>query len=167
MLLLSACVNDINAIKKVTFKSTDPDQRTEYLHIFETEDALPKFKLFAPLAESYSKPENITKFKKGVRVDFYTEDGEIETILTGLYGEINQSQGTMRILDSVQLYNPAKEQTMYTEALYWNQKDSLIFTDKMVMIKSPKELLYGKGIRAKQDFSFYEFIEPQGKILTK
>jgi hypothetical protein len=56
---------------------------------------------------------------------------------------------------------------MYTEALYWNQKDSLIFTDKMVMIKSPKELLYGKGIKAKQDFSYYEFIEPQGKILTK
>lgn len=167
ILILGACVNDMNTIKKVTFKSTDPDQRTENLHIFETENAQPKFKLFAPLAESYSAPENITKFKKGIRVDFYTEDGEIETILTGLYGEINQTKGTMRVLDSVQLYNPSKQQTMYTEALYWNQKDSLIFTDKMVMIKSPKELLYGKGIKAKQDFSYYEFIEPQGKILTK
>jgi hypothetical protein len=37
----------------------------------------------------------------------------------------------------------------------------------MVMIKSPTELIYGKGIRAKQDFSYYEFLEPQGRISIK
>lgn len=166
LLILAACVNDLDKIKKITFKSTDPDQKTEELYILQTEAGFPQFKLYAPLAEAYSKPESITKFRKGIRVNFYDEDGQLETTLTGLYGEINQTKGTMRVLDSVQLYNPVKQQTMYTEALYWNQNDSVIFTDKMVMIKSPTEQLYGKGIRAKQDFSNYEFIEPYGKILT-
>lgn len=166
LLILASCVNDLNKIKKITFSSSDPDQKTEELYILQTEAGFPQFKLYAPLAEAYSTPENITKFRKGIRVNFYDEEGSLESTLTGLYGEINQTKGTMRVLDSVQLYNPVKQQTMYTEALYWNQNDSVIFTDKMVMIKSPTEQLYGKGIRARQDFSSYEFLEPYGKVLT-
>lgn len=162
--VFGSCVNDLDEIKQITFKSTDPEQKTEELFVLQTEAGFPQFKLYAPLAEAYSKPENITKFREGIKVDFFGAEGELESILTGQYGEINETKGTMRVLDSVQLYNPARQQTMYTEALYWDQKDSLIFTDKMVMIKSPKELIYGKGIRAKQDFSYYEFLEPQGRI---
>ena len=160
----SSCVNDLDEIKQITFKSTDPEQKTEELYILQTEAGFAQFKLYAPLAEAYSKPEEVTKFKEGIKVEFFDNEGGLESVLTGLYGEINETKGTMRVLDSVQLYNPARKQTMYTEALYWDQKDSLIFTDKMVMIKSPTELIYGKGIRAKQDFSYYEFLEPQGRI---
>lgn len=163
-MMLGSCVNDIDRIKQITFKSTDPEQKTEELYVLQTEGGFPQFRLYAPLAEAYSKPEQVTKFKEGIKVEFFDNDGNPESILTGLYGEINETKGTMRVLDSVQLHNPARKQTMYTEALYWDQKDSLIFTDKMVMIKSPTELIYGKGIRARQDFTWYEFLEPQGRI---
>jgi LPS export ABC transporter protein LptC len=163
-MMLSSCVNDIDEIKQITFKSTDPEQKTEELYVLQTEGGFPQFRLYAPLAEAYSKPEQVTKFKEGIKVEFFDNDGKPESTLTGLYGEINETKGTMRVLDSVQLHNPERKQTMYTEALYWDQKDSLIFTDKMVMIKSPTELIYGKGIRARQDFSWYEFLEPQGRI---
>ncbi|WP_341903015.1 MULTISPECIES: LPS export ABC transporter periplasmic protein LptC [Fluviicola] len=166
-LVVCSCVNDLDTIKQITFKSTDPEQKTEELYVLQTEGGFPQFKLYAPLAEAYSKPEQVTKFKEGIKVEFFDDGGNQESVLTGLYGEINETKGTMRVLDSVQLYNPARKQTLYTEALYWDQKDSLIFTDKMVMIKSPTELIYGKGIRAKQDFSFYEFLEPQGRISIK
>lgn len=167
LIVFSSCVNDIDTIKQITFKSTDPEQKTEELYVLQTEGGFPQFKLYAPLAEAYSKPEQVTKFKEGIKVEFFDDNGNQESVLTGLYGEINETKGTMRVLDSVELYNPARKQTLYTEALYWDQKDSLIFTDKMVMIKSPTELIYGKGIRAKQDFSYYEFLEPQGRISIK
>jgi hypothetical protein len=62
------------------------------------------------------------------------------------------------------LFNPEKNQRMETEALFWNRADSTIFTDKMVSIRTPKALLYGTGIRTKQDFSHYVFLKPQGKL---
>lgn len=167
VLLFSGCVNDLDKIKKITSKANDPEQRTEELYVIQTDDGFPQFRLYSKLAEAYSKPEKLTKFKEGFKVEFYDEKGKLESILTAHYGEINETKQTMKALDSVQMYYPASNRTISTEALYWNQSDSLIHTDKMVYIKSPKEWLYGKGLKAKQDFSFYQFLEPQGKILLK
>ena len=167
LFLFTGCVNDLEKIKKITSGKDDPEQRTEELYLVQTDDGYPQFRLYSKLAEEYAKPEQITKFKLGFKVEFYDTEGKLESILTARYGEINQTRQTMKALDSVQLFYPASDRRISTEALYWNQSDSLIFTDKMVYIKSPTEVLYGKGLKAKQDFSYYEFLEPQGKILLK
>jgi hypothetical protein len=53
---------------------------------------------------------------------------------------------------------------METEILFWNQRDSSIYTPSNVVVRNPDGVLYGKGIRTKQDFSEYEFLKPYGKI---
>lgn len=159
-----SCVNDLESIKKVTFRPDDPDEKTSELYLTYTDSGYAKIRVYAKLAESFSKPEEIVKFKDGVKVEFYNENGSLASILTALYGEINEEKGTMMVRDSVQLFNPAKNQRMETEALYWNRSDSAVYTDKMVMIRTPKALLFGKGIKTKQDFSYYEFLKPEGRI---
>lgn len=165
--ILAACVNDLETIKKVSSKSSDPDERTKNLHVFYTDSGYAKVEVFAKLAETYSKPEALVKLKDGIEVRFFNEKGEIVSVLTALYGEIRQAKGTMFVRDSVQLFNAKKKQRLETEELFWNQKDSTIFTDKLVTIRTPEALFYGKGVRTKQDFSTYEFIKPQGKIRIK
>jgi LPS export ABC transporter protein LptC len=87
--------------------------------------------------------------------------------LTALYGEIQQERGTMFVRDSVQLYNFGKKQRLETEELFWNQRDSSIYSEKPVVVKTPESVLFGKGIRTKQDFSAYEFLQPRGKMKMK
>lgn len=164
---LTACVNDLETIKKVSYKSGDPDERTRDLHVFYTDSGYAKVEVFAKLAETYSKPEPVIKLKDGIEVKFFDEDGEVVSVLTALYGEIHQTKGTMFVRDSVQLFNEKKKQRMETEQLFWNQKDSTIFTNNQVTIRTPEALFFGKGVRTKQDFSYYEFIKPQGKIALK
>lgn len=163
-LLVNSCVNDLESIRKVTFHPNDPDEKTSELYMTYTDSGYAKVRLYAKLAEGFSKPEPVLQFKDGIRVEFYNENGTLASILTALYGEIREDKGTMMVRDSVQLFNPAKNQRMETEVLYWNRKDSTIFTDKMVTVRTQKALLFGKGIRTKQDFSKYEFIRPQGKV---
>lgn len=163
-LVISSCVNDLESIKKVTFRTNDPDEKTTELYLTYTDSGYAKIRLYAALAESYSKPEKVVQFNDGVRVEFYNEDGTLASILTALYGEIDEEEGTMVVKDSVQLFNPLKNQRMETEALYWNRADSAIFTDKMVLVRTPKAVFFGKGVRTQQDFSSYEFLQPQGKI---
>jgi LPS export ABC transporter protein LptC len=164
LLGLAACVNDIDSIKRITFKPDDPDEKTSELYLTYTDSGYAKVRLYAKLAENYAKPENVLKFKDGIRLEFYNENGTIASILTALYGEINETTGQMMVRDSVQLFNPEKNKRLETEVLYWNRKDSTIFTDQMVMIRSPRSLIYGKGIRTRQDFSTYTFLKPEGTI---
>jgi len=48
--------------------------------------------------------------------------------------------------------------------LYWTQKDSTIFTPSQVIVKSPKGILIGQGIKTKQDFSRFEILKPSGRV---
>ena len=45
-----SCVNDLDTIKKVTFKSGAPDDVTENLKIIQTDSGLAKFELSAKLS---------------------------------------------------------------------------------------------------------------------
>ncbi len=159
-----SCVNDLDTIKKVTFKSGAPDDVTENLKIIQTDSGFAKFELSAKLAESYSKPEAITKFKDGLKVNFFSEDGKVVSSLTALYGEMNISKGTFYVKDSVQLKNFEKNQQLETEELTWLKSDSSIFTEKAVIVRNSQGVLFGDGIRSKQDFSTYTFLKPKGKI---
>lgn len=162
--ILFSCVNDLDSIRKITYKPSDPDERTNNLAVIYTDSGYAKVEIFAKLAETYSKPEPVIKLKDGVRINFFSGDGEIVSVLTALYGEIRQDKGTMFVRDSVELFNIRKNRRMETEELIWNQKDSTIFTEKAVVIKTPQAILFGQGVKTKQDFSSHEFLRPTGTI---
>lgn len=166
-LILFSCVNDLEKIKKITFKSTDPDEKTRNLFLTYSDSGVAQVRLYAPIAESFSGEGKKVLFNEGLRVEFYNPNGKLGSILTAQYGEIDEQKGMMLVRDSVHLYNPAKDERLETEALFWNRNDSLIYTDRFVTIRTKKAVLFGKGIKTKQDFSSYEFIEPQGKILIE
>ncbi len=163
-LVLFSCVNDLETVKKITFKSNAPNDVTENLKIIHTDSGYAKFQLTAKIAETYIKPVALTKFKDGLKVDFFSPKGEIVSSLTALYGEMNVTNGTFFVRDSVQLVNYAKNQRLETEELYWTKSDSSIFTNKSVIVRNKQGILFGDGIRSKQDFSNYVFLKPKGKI---
>ena len=162
--ILNSCVNDLESIQKVTYDPKAPDEVTKNLRVFYTDSGYARVEVFASLAETYSKPIAIIKLKDGIKVNFFSAEGKIISTLTALYGEVNYANGTFLVRDSVQLVNHEKHQRMSTEALYWNQKDSSIYTTSNVVVRSPEGVLYGDGIRTKQDFSEYEFLKPYGKF---
>ena len=70
----------------------------------------------------------------------------------------------MFVRDSVVLYNLEKRQRLETEELHWNQKDSSIYTNKAVVVRKNDAIPFGQGIKTKQDFTEYEFIQPRGSM---
>ena len=159
-----SCENDLDTIEKVTFNPKSPDETIHDLKMVYSDSAYARVELICSYAETMHHPENITKLLDSLRVNFFSENGEIVSTLTALYGEINYSKGALMVRDSVRLYNSKKKQTLETEVLYWNQKDSSIFTPAQVIVKSPDGTFLGEGIKTKQDFSRYEILKPRGKI---
>ena len=164
---LSSCVNDLDEIEKVTFNEKTPNEVIQDLDVIYLDSGKAKIEVISKITEIERNQESITKLKDKVQVNFYSSKGEIVSVLTALYGEINFTKGEMFVKDSVKLYNIKKKQSLETERLDWRQKDSLIYTTSKVTVKTPEAILYGTGIKTKQDFTYYQFLKPKGKIDLK
>lgn len=162
--LLTSCENDLDAIERISFDAKAPDETTKNLKLIYADEGYARVEIFASLAETFRGKEEITKIKDSLKVHFFNEKGDVVSKLTALYGEINYTKGTLMVKDSVRLYNFEKKQTLETEALFWNQRDSSIYSLSSVKVRSPKGTIFGAGIRTKQDFSSYELIKPVGKF---
>ncbi len=165
--LFSSCVNDLEEIQKVTYDEKAPNEVIQDLDVIYLDSGLAKIQVISKITEIQRTPESITKLKDKVLVNFYSNKGEIVSTLTALYGEINFTRGEMFVQDSVKLYNIKKKQSLETERLQWRKKDSLIYTNDKVTVRTPEAILYGTGIKTKQDFSYYQFLKPKGKIDLK
>jgi LPS export ABC transporter protein LptC len=164
VLLLISCENDLETIKKITFNAQSPDETTKNLKMIYSDSGYAKVEIHASLAETYRMKQHITKVKDSLRVNFFSDKGNVVSTLSARYGEINHTKGTILVRDSVRLYNFAKKQMLETEALFWNQKDSTIYSQSQVIIKSPKGIVLGDGIRTNQSFSKYVLLKPTGRV---
>jgi LPS export ABC transporter protein LptC len=162
-----SCVNDEGEVKRVTDFKAAPDEQSQDLKMVYSDSGRTKFHLFAVISETFSVPEHITNFRKFLKVDFFDRNGVKVSTLTAKRGVYNHSEDVIFVEDSVRLYNYKKDQTLKTEMLTWNKKDSTIRTDNSVEVTSPKELLTGEGLVTKQDFSFFEILPPTGRLNVK
>ena len=164
MIILSACENNMEDVQRVSFNPKSPDEVVVNFKMVYSDSGQARVRLAAGFSETFRSPEHITHLRDSLRVDFYGKNGEIVSTLTAKYGKINHSSNQLYVKDSVRLYNYKKKQTLKTEVLYWQQKDSMIYTPKTVYIFSPKGQFRGQGLRTKQDFSRYEILKPEGNI---
>ena len=165
--IVYSCVNDESEVKRITDFENAPDEQSQNLKMIYSDSGLTKFHLFAEISETYTQPKHLTLFKNYVRVDFFDVNGEKVSTLTAQKGVFNHEDDLVVVEDSVRLYNYKKDQTLKTEKLTWNKKDSTIRTDNHVVVSSPQELLTGKGLVTKQDFSYFEILNPTGRLNLK
>jgi LPS export ABC transporter protein LptC len=154
----------LDTIQKVTYDSKAPDEVTQNLNVLYTDSGYARVRIYATYAERFLKPKEITKLKDGIKVEFFSEDGEVVSVLTSRYGQINHETGLIQVRDSVELRNLEKEQLLETEELHWNQKDSSIYSNKNVVVTTPDKVGYGRGIQTNQNFDFYKILKPYGKM---
>jgi len=159
-----SCVNDLDKVKRITTHPNNPDETSEMLHVIYTDSGLAQVEIFARISETYSQPKSVTKFKDGLKVNFYNDEGEVSSILTSLFGEIDGITGNITVRDSVKLLNVFKKKTLESEILYWDKETDSIYTNKHVVVTSPEMVLSGIGAWTTPAFDTAHFYRPTGKI---
>jgi len=167
LLILFACENNMDDVQRVSFNPKSADEVIVDFRLVYSDSGFARVSLRAGFAETFRSPEHLTHLRDSLRVNFYGKNGEIISTLTAKYGKINHSTNQLMVKDSVRLYNYKKKQTLKTEVLYWQQKDSLIYAPKRVYIFSPNGRFMGEGLKTKQDFSTYEVLKPQGNVVIE
>ena len=134
------------------------------VEILYSDSAVVRVRVTGPLLHNYSGREKPRQeFPNGIKMDFLSPDLSVRSVLTAKTATRFQEEGKIIVRDSVVL-TTVKQEKLETEELIWDEKTAKIRTDKFVKVTQPGELIYGFGLEAEQDFSYWKILVPKGRI---
>jgi len=164
LLLAASCKNDPKEIDALVGKNTMQEDKADDVTILYSEDGHTKVRLYAKefVRNEIAKPP-FTDMKKFLKVEFFDDSLHITSTLTAKYGRIYEEKENALIRDSVVVVNN-KGETLKTEELVWNQAARKFYTEKNVQINTPTQTIFGEGLEANEDFSWYQIKKPKGVV---
>lgn len=134
------------------------------VEILYSDSAIVRVRVTGPLMHNYIDRENARQeFPDGVKIDFLEPDLSIKSTLTAKKAFRYNEKGLITARDSVVLVS-SKQEKLETEELIWNEKTGKVYTEKFVKVTKPGEVIYGYGLEAEQDFSYWKITVPKGRI---
>lgn len=134
------------------------------VEILYSDSALVRVRVRGPLLHNYNDRENPRQeFPAGVKIEFLEPNLSVRSTLTAKTAVRYQEKGQIIARDSVVLLS-AKQEKLETEELIWDEKTAKVYTEKFVKVTKPGEIIYGYGLEAEQDFSYWKITVPKGRI---
>ncbi len=161
--MLFSCENKINEVKEIPILKEFPAETIYNIELYYTEYGKQQVKLSGPVLERYSGEKPYTKFAKGLHVEFYDSDMNVESEIYCKYAIRNENEKTMEGKDSVVVKNIKGEQ-FSSEHLIWDEQKDIIHTDKMVTIKTKDEIIWGEGMVSNTEFTKYKINKIRGRF---
>ncbi|RYF96669.1 MAG: LPS export ABC transporter periplasmic protein LptC [Chitinophagaceae bacterium] len=166
-----ACENDIKDVNNFTKRQTGVEEATDVTS-FMSQEGIIKAKLRAPFmlrhqADTRNQADTpYVEFPRSVHVDFFDDSTKVKSTVDALYARYKEAENKVLLRDSVVVINLEKGDTLRTSELWWDQEKEQFYTDKPVRIYQIDKTIFGKGLKAAQDFSNYEIFNITGTVLT-
>jgi len=168
LLLFSGCTNEVDEIDQLLQEKYQANiERGKNIRIIYSDSASVKVIIHAPVMErNISLSESKDEFPKGILVEFLGPNKQVYSWLKANSAVRNEKESKVTARGSVEFYND-KNEKLETPELIWDEKEKIIYTDKLVRITQSEkgDTTYGFGFKANQDFTRFEIKKKvQGKV---
>ncbi len=161
---MSACTDLKKETRQVFTQDDVAMEVARDVEILYSDSARVRVRISGPVLHNFTERDDPRQeFPQGVKVDFLDERQQAKSTLTAKNAIRRQDKGQVTARDSVVL-NTVRGERLETEELIWDEKTEKIFTDKFVKVTKPGEIIYGFGLEANQDFSYWKITVPKGRI---
>lgn len=169
LLFFISCSEKTPVFKPFDKVSSAPGQTIYNSSTMVTEEGRVQVKMEYSVMQNFTGKEQgavaCQVFPKGVRSNFFSEDGSKIDVLLLADSAINfQEQKLMKFYRNVEVYDYRSLDTIYTEALYWNQETKTIYSDVYVRKVSPGLVLEGEGFDSDERMENVVLRKPRGVI---
>jgi LPS export ABC transporter protein LptC len=168
LLLLCVAFVACEELKKETRQVFTEDnvavEEARQVEIIYSDSAVVRVRVTGPVLYNHVDRENPRQeFPEGVKIEFMAPDLSIRSTLTAKTAVRKQEKGEITARDSVVMLT-AKQEKLETEELTWDEKTAKVYTEKFVKVTKPGEIIYGYGLEADQDFTYWKIKVPKGRI---
>jgi LPS export ABC transporter protein LptC len=116
----------------------------EKVTIEYTDSGRLRARIFSPILVAVKqKSHPYLEMRKGLKVDFYEQNGDIQSYLTAEYAISYPEENRVIVRNNVEILN-VKGEMLNTEELKWDQKRGKIYTDRFVKITTPDQIITGQ-----------------------
>lgn len=152
--LFLSCKNDLDRVAAIEVPANSADRITTQAEYLYSDSGLVRNRIRAGTISEFSGTSPRRELSDGVELTFFNADGHAGSQLTARRGEMDQEGNRMTVEEQVVFVN-ANGEKLETEYLTWNQDSNRVFTDRPVKITRARDIIYGQGLDAAQDFSSY------------
>lgn len=161
---ITACENDLKKVEKIASNEASlPVETSKEVELIYSDSSIVRAKLITPVLKFYKVDNAYHEMPNGLFVEFYGANNRVESTLSAKYGRKFQNQGIIEVRDSVVVINE-KGERLDTEKLIWNEKTKKIYTNSFVRITTLKDVMFGEGMEANQNFTNYRIYKYRGSV---
>lgn len=161
---LLGCENDLAEVEALKARLDVKVERVEEVEILYSDSAQVKVRITGPvMLNNLDRTEPYQEFVEGVLVEFFGPEETITSTMVANYAIRYDRRGEVIVRDSV-VWESVENQKLETEELIWREKDEEVFTKKFAKITTAREIIYGHGFRADQNFSNAKIQQVEGVI---
>jgi LPS export ABC transporter protein LptC len=140
------------------------EDRAEGVTFLYSQDGAMKMRIFArEFVRNSSAKRPYIDMNEGLKMEFFDDSGNVTDVLTADSSRYYETQRDFIVWDSVQIVSK-KGEKLNTDELVWNESAQKFFTEKPVRITTANEILYGDGMEANRDFTWYRILHPKGAV---
>ncbi len=164
-LFIASCSNDPETIRALTGRAMIQEDKAYGVTFIYSQDGDVRMRIKTKeFVRNTTAKRPYMDMKKGLRIEFFSDStGEIEDVLTAKNSRYYEIQRDYIVWDSVRIVTK-KGEKLETDELIWNESAQKFFTEKPVSITTKDEILYGNGMEANHDFSWYRIVNPKGSV---
>lgn len=166
VLVLCACKNDLDRVAAIEVPANGPDRITTDAEYLYSDSGIVRKRIRAGTISEFGGEHPRTKMTDGVELTVFDPQGHASSQLTARRGEIQQELNRMEVEEQVVFLN-AKGEKLETEQLTWSQDSDRVYTDRPVKVTRARDIIYGQGLDAAQDFSRYTIRKITGTLFIE
>ena len=135
------------------------------VEILYSDSAVVRIKIISPLLLSHIERENPhDEFPQGVRLDFFDQIQQPTSVLTSKYGIRYPLKDQVILRDSCVWKSISSQETLEAFELIWDENLQKVYSNKLVIITTPTEKIWGYGFETNKDFTRWKINKPQGRL---
>jgi len=167
--MITSCSNKVEDIDELLSENLDTKvERGQNVRIIYSDSSVIKLIVHAPVMERYvDYNDSKDIFPKGILLEFMDENKVVNSWLKAETAIRESRTQKITAKGNVIFYND-KNEKLETPELIFDQKERVVYTDKLVRITQIPEkgdTTYGFGFKSDQEFTRFEIVKKvQGKI---